>query len=84
MFTVEEMKKIAKLDPNFEENTEKWEVLFEKISNNDEKEDEYKQKYEELKAKYISRFEQKEDNEKVKEVKEKEEIDDISIEDILD
>lgn len=86
MFTVEEIKEFAKNDPKFEENTENWEELFilvEKgVTNNDEN---FKEKYEELKEKYISRFEQpaEEIKEKKVEVTENDDLEKIKIDDIL-
>lgn len=84
MFTVEEIKEFAKNDPNFETNTENWEdlvILVEKGAGND---DDFKKKYEELKEKYISRFEQpREEIEEKKEIEEKDDLENIKIDDIL-
>ena len=82
MFSIEQIKEIAKNDENFTENAEHWEELFKLIEKGGENGEDYKAKYEALKEKYIARFETpvETDNIKDEEVEEK----NIKIEDIIE
>ena len=85
MFSIEQIKEIAKNDENFTENAEHWEELFKLIEKGAENGEDYKAKYEALKEKYIARFETplETDNTKTKKDEEMEEKN-IKIEDIIE
>ena len=85
MFSIEQIKEIAKNDENFTENAEHWEELFKLIEKGGENSEDYKAKYEELKEKYIARFETpvETDNKKTEKDEEVEEKN-IKIEDIIE
>ena len=87
MFSIEQIKEIAKNDENFTENAENWEEIFKLIEKGGENVEDYKAKYEELKEKYIARFEtpvetdnKKTEKDDVEEMEEK----NIKIEDIIE
>lgn len=59
---LEFLKEIASRDENFENNSDMWEQIFAKVSDTtdgeqDGENENYKAKYEDLRAKYIARFE---------------------------
>ena len=87
MFSIEQIKEIAKNDENFTENAESWEELFKVIEKGEENEEDYKAKYEALKEKYIARFETPVETDNIKTEKdEDEEVEEnnIKIEDIIE
>lgn len=84
MFSIEQIKEIAKNDENFTENAENWEELFKLIEKGGENVEDYKAKYEELKEKYIARFETPVETDNKKDDDEEMEEKDIKIEDIIE
>ena len=87
MFSIEQIKEIAKNDENFAENAENWEELFKLIEKGGENGEDYKAKYEALKEKYIARFETPVETNNVKTEKdEDEDVEEknIKIEDIIE
>lgn len=87
MFSIEQIKEIAKTDENFTENAENWEELFKLIEKGCENDEDYKAKYETLKEKYIARFETPVETDNIKTEKdEDEEVEEknIKIEDIIE
>ena len=87
MFSIEQIKEIAKNDENFTENAEHWEDLFKLIEKGGENEEDYKSKYEALKEKYIARFETPVEPDNIKTEKDNdEEVEEnnIKIEDIIE
>ena len=87
MFSIEQIKEIAKNDENFTENAENWEELFKVIEKGGENEEDYKAKYEALKEKYIARFETPVETDNIKTEKDDgEEVEEknIKIEDIIE
>ena len=87
MFSIEQIKEIAKTDENFTENAEHWEDLFKLIEKGGENVEDYKAKYEALKEKYIARFETPVDTDNIKTEKdddEEMEEKNIKIEDIIE
>ena len=84
MFSIEQIKEIAKTDENFTENAENWEELFKLIEKGGENSEDYKAKYEELKEKYIARFETPVETDNKKDEDEEVEEKNIKIEDIIE
>ena len=87
MFSIEQIKEIAKNDENFTENAENWEDLFKLIEKGCENDEDYKSKYEALKEKYIARFETPVETDNIKTEKDNDEEmeeNNIKIEDIIE